>query len=424
MGIMSFAKKMAKIDLKNNILYIMSIIFTSAFIMNSVNISYNNAIYEGAQVLQKQYLLILVLGMIIFAYFCNSYFIRRKAKEAAFCLINGASLIDLTKYLLYQNGVIYVLGGTLGLLLGVFCIPLCNILMYTITGIWGSLFTFSIEAFLLTTIIIFLEYIIIVILDFGIVYRKELVELLNLNKEKNLVDNRVFKVNGKVFVLLYLLPVLFMIFFRNTQGSEHAMYVLTFLGAVGIYGVIKYYAPQNALKINKKDFMFNGLRKIYVGNFISTLKTSTFYFIALAGMLIYFAYGGINYGEVVGVKESCLFSFVGASIIIGFSLLYKLSVEADERKILYKQLKILGYHKEEISEILSKEYILFFGFGLALPLLLVTSALIVFSKVSSFTVTYSLALFISAALPLILAGIYGTVSNKKKILNSIYGGNQ
>jgi hypothetical protein len=48
-------------------------------------------------------------------------------------------------------------------------------------------------------------------------------------------------------------------------------------------------------------------------------------------------------------------------MLVGLALLYKTIVEWERKIKEYRQLKILGYSKEEIINIIYKENILFFG---------------------------------------------------------------
>lgn len=106
------------------------ITITVAFILNLINVSYNN-IYAGKDlfykqvilqalvygqeyqeriaeiplaVIQKQNLLIVICITILFAAICNMNYIKRKSKEIAFMITNGSSIGDVSRYLLYLSG--------------------------------------------------------------------------------------------------------------------------------------------------------------------------------------------------------------------------------------------------------------------------------------------------------------------------------
>ncbi|MGG7324931.1 hypothetical protein [Clostridium baratii] len=159
MGIYNFAKKTFRADFKNSIFYILSIAMTTAFMFNAINLAYNSVIYStngevvvGAQqnyygvtsqvvypipLLQKQNLMILVFVATLFAVICNKNHIKRKGKELAFIITNGASLVDVSRYLLYINGRTYIIGASIGLLSGLVLTPIFNTIMYKMVGTEG-----------------------------------------------------------------------------------------------------------------------------------------------------------------------------------------------------------------------------------------------------------------------------------------------
>ncbi|MGG7178877.1 FtsX-like permease family protein [Clostridium paraputrificum] len=447
MGIINFAKKMSKVDLKKSKSYIAFIGVTAAFMLNAINISYNEYIYGSRDIVeksvnnvgnvvqggteffdlrpvlfQKQNIFMLLLVVIIFSTFCNLYYIQKKKKEMAFCLINGASLIDLTKYLLWVNGVNYIAGTLLGLVLGIILIPAFNFFMYSLSGVQGNLFSFSIDTIGITFAFIFIQFVCLVALGFGSTYRHQLIDLIKGQKTVTIKDNRTVKVPGLLFFILYLLPIFYGIKAKGSQGDDIALYYLGFVGLVGILGTISYFIPKLINKIKDKTFMYKGARRIYVSNFMYSLHNAKMYFFGLGFSLLYFAYTIERYSYRPGVLQNGIFCFVGSSLIIGLTLAYKLSVEIEEKKVLYKQLKILGYTREEISDAINKEYILFFGIGLLMPFLIILVTILTYIKLGTFTISFAVAIFASYTIPLALGGIIATVSNKRKILNWIYGG--
>ena len=447
MGIVSFAKKMSRVDFKNSILYIFSIVMTTAFMLNAINISNNEYIYKGDSIVgegfntvagkveegieffisrpelfQKQNIFILLVVIIIFSTFCNLYYIQKKKKEMAFCLINGASLIDLIKYLLCVNGINYIVGTLIGLILGTLLIPIFNFSMYSLMGIKGNLFNFSFEALGITFAFILIQYVALVGLSFGSTYRYELIDLIKAENTITVKDNRTVKVPGLLFLVVYLLPIIYGVKTKGIQGDDIALYYLGIVGLVGILGTINYFMPKIINKIKDKSFMYVGARRIYVSNFMYSLHNAKLYFFGLGFSLLYFLYPIQRYSFIPGVIPNGIFCFAGSSIIIGITLAYKLSVEVDSKKVLYKQLKVIGYTREEISDAINKEYILFFGIGLLMPLLIIIVSLLVYVKLGTFTISFAAGIFASCTIPLALGGIIATASNKRKILNWIYGG--
>lgn len=446
MGMLRYALLNIKKDLKNNSIYVFAIVISFITVLMVLNCFTNATYFEGVDtvivdesqneivqldaklqffieeptLLHGQNFLILFLVVLIFTYFCNSYFIKNKGKEFAFFTLNGATLGDRIKYIMFENSIFFLIGGAIGTVLGFIFVPLSNILMYSISGHWGDIWTINFYMFKYTLLVFLFEFGLLALLNLGDVYRREPVELLNLNNNKSQIDSRHVKVPNIVFVILFLIPIIFAIFGGNTQGAEYAVYVLSFGGLFGLYGIIKYFVPSIGKKLSRMSFTYKGLRKIYIGNFISTLRGSLYFILGLVLSLLYYSMITVRYSIVEGAISSSLYCYVITSMLVGLALLYKTIVEWERKIKEYRQLKILGYSKEEIINIIYKENILFFGVGLMLPVILLLSNFIVYIIAGYFSSLFSLFLIISAVGPITIIGILATIRNKNKIIKEIY----
>ena len=446
MGMLRYALLNIKKDLKNNSIYAFAIVISFITVLMVLNCFTNATYFEGVDtvivdesqneivqldaklqffieeptLLHGQNFLILFLVVLIFTYFCNSYFIKNKGKEFAFFTLNGATLGDRVKYIMFENSIFFLIGGAIGTVLGFIFVPLSNILMYSISGHWGDIWTINFYMFKYTLLVFLFEFGLLALLNLGDVYRREPVELLNLNNNKSQIDSRHVKVPNIVFVILFLIPIIFAIFGGNTQGAEYAVYVLSFGGLFGLYGIIKYFVPSIGKKLSRMSFTYKGLRKIYIGNFISTLRGSLYFILGLVLSLLYYSMITVRYSIVEGAISSSLYCYVITSMLVGLALLYKTIVEWERKIKEYRQLKILGYSKEEIINIIYKENILFFGVGLMLPVILLLSNFIVYIIAGYFSSLFSLFLIISAVGPITIIGILATIRNKNKIIKEIY----
>lgn len=446
MGMLRYALLNIKKDLKNNSIYVFAIVISFITVLMVLNCFTNATYFEGVDtvivdesqneivqldaklqffieeptLLHGQNFLILFLVVLIFTYFCNSYFIKNKGKEFAFFTLNGATLGDRVKYIMFENSIFFLIGGAIGTVLGFIFVPLSNILMYSISGHWGDIWTINFYMFKYTLLVFLFEFGLLALLNLGDVYRREPVELLNLNNNKSQIDSRHVKVPNIVFVILFLIPIIFAIFGGNTQGAEYAVYVLSFGGLFGLYGIIKYFVPSIGKKLSRMSFTYKGVRKIYIGNFISTLRGSLYFILGLVLSLLYYSMITVRYSIVEGAISSSLYCYVITSMLVGLALLYKTIVEWERKIKEYRQLKILGYSKEEIINIIYKENILFFGVGLMLPVILLLSNFIVYIIAGYFSSLFSLFLIISAVGPITIIGILATIRNKNKIIKEIY----
>ncbi|MGG7177832.1 FtsX-like permease family protein [Clostridium paraputrificum] len=446
MGVYKFARKIFKVDFNKSIYYIISIAIMTAFIFNAINISYNDSLYLGSneyveveetiqsyvgenevriiempvKVVQKRSLFILLISAAFFGIFSNINHIKRKGKEIAFMLSNGASLIDISRYLIFINGINYIIGTVIGLAFGLMLIPVFNKTIYILSGAAGPLFTISSEALLLAIVYVFIQFSIVLILNFGYVYRREITDLFKIQKRVNNHDKRNVKTPGEIFFMVYIFAVITTVFSRNIAGGEHAANVLSYVGTIGLYGVVKYFIPKVTDKLKKSEFMFKGNRRVFVSNFQKTLSNSIIYLLGTIIILNYFLSSIVEYYTSNAIVASSVFGIIGGSIIISLSLIYNLLVESGENINIYNQLRILGYKKKEITNILYKESILFFILGLSLALILNFSALQVYVSKGIISVSLGITIIIVELIPLLIAGIISTVLNKKKVIETVY----
>ncbi|MGL4773651.1 MAG: FtsX-like permease family protein, partial [Clostridium sp.] len=172
MGIYAYAKQILKADFKYTLNYLIAISVLTLFVFNGINVALNSAILNTSEnieilsesmgathvirvdILQKEKLLWFIIVVILFSAFCNNYFVSRKTKEVGFAIVNGSPIHDVTKFLLFQNGVLFLLASIIGVLLGFMTMPLFNMLIYNITDINGNLFYLSKEAIIYTFLII------------------------------------------------------------------------------------------------------------------------------------------------------------------------------------------------------------------------------------------------------------------------------
>ena len=120
------------------------------------------------------------------------------------------------------------------------------------------------------------------------------------------------------------------------------------------------------------------------------------------------------------MRGNLLFCILGTSLIIALSLFYKLIVETEEKMYMYNQLKVLGYSKEQVIDILKKEYILFYVVGLSLPVSLLLGNLIIYVCVGAYTVKFAIGILLIVLIPLLIAGVVSSIKNREKIINRVF----
>ncbi|MGL4107890.1 hypothetical protein [Clostridium sp. LP20] len=447
MGIYKFAKKMFKSDFKKSIFYVLAIAIMTVFMFNAINISYNEVIYSDKnefidvadgpdlgsnvskpvrlirtpiRVVQKGNLCILLIITAFFGVFCNINHIKRKSKEIAFIISNGSSLVDVSRYLVYVNGMNYIIGATAGIIIGIATIPIFNKIMYLALGISGNIFILNSSAILMALTYVGLQFFTVVVLNFGYVYRKEVTELMKMESVISFKDNRNIKTPGFVFFIIYIWSIGMNFFAANTYQGENLAFVLAYTGMIGLYGLIKYYIPKVLGVIKKKEFMYKNHRRVCWSNFLYSLKNSIIYLLGMVFIMGYFIKSIVNYWSFEGLRGNTLFDMICSSIVIGLCLVYSLLVDTGDKMNIYNQLRILGYRKKEIETVINKESVLFFLFGLFLSVSVTLSTIFVLLSRGIFSLSYGINILIVQVAPLIIAGIISNTINRKKVITTIY----
>ncbi len=439
-GVNFFAKKNFKADLKRSRLYIILTAITMAIIFNLINISYNNIYTTTKQyytkgitndfsrlttysypitLIQKQNLLIVVLITMLFAAICNANYIKRRAKEIGFVILNGGSLIDVMKYLMYMTGRCYFISLIIGTLIAIVLMPIISYIMNFSNGKEISLFSLNLEALGISLIYIVMQYILLIILNISFVVKREVIELLNIERTIDISDNRQVKIPSIIFVLLYLIPIILAVLSQDFEGLENLTNVIILVGILGIFGVIRFFIPKFIDKLKKKNFMHKGVRRIYYCNFIYSLSNSIIYILAFISSISYFIYNVVKFKRYDGMTEMNMFSIFLCSFIITSSLLYKLLVDTDEKMYIYWQLKRIGYNKSHILDIVVKDSILFFLISMMLPIVLIISSLVSYVKSGIYDFNLAVYSLVIVLIPIIIISIIAVVLNGKKVKESL-----
>ena len=447
MGIYKFARKMFKSDFKKSIFYVMAIAIMTVFMFNAINISYNEVIYSDQnefidvadgpdvgsnvskpvrlirtpiRVVQKGNLCILLIVTAFFGVFCNINHIKRKSKEIAFIISNGSSLVDVSRYLVYVNGINYIIGATVGIIIGVATIPIFNKIMYISLGISGNIFNLNSSSILMALTYIGLQFFIVVVLNFGYVYRKEVTELMKMESVISYKDNRNIKTPGFIFFIIYIWSIGMSFYAASIYQGENLAFVIAYTAMIGLYGVIKYFIPRVLEIMKRKEFMYKNHRRVCWCNFLYSLRNSIIYLLGMVFIMSYFIKSIVNYWSFEGLRGNTIFDMICSSVVIGLCLVYSLLVDAGDKMNIYNQLRILGYRKKEIEKVINKESILFFVFGLFLSVSVTLSTIFVLLARGIFSFSYGFNILIIQIAPLIIAGVVSNIINRNKVLSTIY----
>lgn len=454
MGIKNFSRDMLKQNLKDSYVYIGSIIFITLIMISCINISNNEALYrsvEGKKVLvykqmkgtpytevtniedkaeqfgdfklvevplidvQKEFLLITVLVIASFTFISSRNFVKKRSKELGFIILNGANTYEVSYYIRYTCSRIFLVGASIGSILGILLIPLVNILMYKALGIEGEAFLYSSDSFLVGLGFLFINYIFLMIVGTSEVYRKEVIEIINYTSTKKVKDKREFKFPSIIYLILYLLP-LGIIFIPSSSGDISGLAKLgVYLSVVSSLGVIALFIPKHIKFLNNLKWMDDKKRKIYINNALIKLRESMIYIFGAGMSINYFTGKLIDHSEV---KELVFVIFICMTLIsstIAMYMMVNILENGGIDKKFYKTLSAMGYNLEELRSISTYELLSTVGFiviGLFFP---IAFGLMMQLKNGTLGVDIILIVAIISIAPVIISGVVGYFRNKKRV---------
>ena len=448
MGIRDFSKDMFRIGLKDSYSYIVSIAFTTMIVLLCVNITANEFLYDsnvkdtitqykrpaptpemevtavykaGVAVevpikdLQNEMMLVAVIIIACFTFIASRTFVKKRTKELAFIVMNGANTMEMSYYLRYTCSRVFVLGGFIGMILGVITIPIFNLIMYKLIGVQGNVFLYTLDPFMTGIGFLVVNYMFLMISSTSGIYRKEIIEVINDVNTKKGSDTREFKFPSIVYLIIYLIP--FGIVFLSKKHGDISGFITigVYVSILASIGVILLYIPKNIKFINGLKFMDDKKRKIYINNSFMKFKDSVIYIVGTGFTINYFISKIVEFKSHKGLIVTGTLSMILCSLIISVALISKILDDAGINKKFYKILSAMGYTVDELKEISGLEII-----TTIIGITVVTFLPILFALIMHFrngSLESSLIFMISGIilLPIIFCGVVGYFINKKRV---------
>ena len=373
---------MFKTVFKESYRYIAAIAMTMTFIFISINISYNEIIYMAnldpnetlvelmpgigfstpsievivkPESVQNKVLLMTVLIIAAYTVIANNSFLKKRVKEFAFLIANGGTSGDVFYYLRYMCTRVFLIGSSIGIIGGIIggiiFAPLFNFILYKFLGVSGPIIRYEPLALQASVGFLFVNLIYILIIGLSYIYQKEVIELINSNREKNVKDTRQFKFPSIIYFLVYLLPIVVVVMQESMGDMSGFAYVVVYISAIASVGVINLYIPSKISWINKRKFMFDKKRKIYVNEGIAKLRGSILYIIGIFCTINYFVDMILKYKDFGGTLGVIMYSIMACGIVIAITLMNKIIDEFDFIYENYKNLYKIGYSKNDVLSI-------------------------------------------------------------------------
>lgn len=371
MGIFRYAIRMLKKDLIQCSFYILSMCCSIAVLFNMFNILYNEnftAKGDSTYIIYSFIAVILLVVALIFIVFANLYFIYSKTKEFAIVVLSGRSVHELGFIILLQNIILGIIGSALGIIVGVLLLPLSNSIVYNFVGLQPELWHFSKMGVLTLVLIMGMQFILMVLVDMGYVYRREISELVRETNEGYDVDKRTVKVNPNVYLIGYLLPIIVPIVVPMNISSRAGISLLLIIPSIAaIKGLFSFFIPQFILKLKEKIGAYDKVKLIALSNLHYSIRKASLLIITLVISISILTLLTLTSYDRPEIQIVCLATYIVIVVFIAITIVYKMLIEVINRKNVFKQVLLLGYTRKEISKIIRNEVIYFFGIVILIP---------------------------------------------------------
>lgn len=421
MGIYIFSLKMLRKDFKQSGLYIMAIILPTIIIVNLLNIMTNKdfLLTKGNQgEIPADIIFFLILIVCAFTFYANSYFVMSKSKEMGIIELSGVWPSKLAGMLLFQNTLIQIIGGVLGIFIGIVIMPAFLSLMYMTLGIYGNIWTISIQGIWGTIAILFLQLLYVCLGDYAFASTREIVDLISGNKKIRSLDIQFSRSQSNTYLIAYFIPILSIFISPMVVDISAIVFFNIFFTVFGIQGILRYCIPEKILKLKKDKYINDKIKLISLSNVYISLKQLKFMIITLAvSVEILLCLMGM-FKSSPQVKIICICSYITVIILIALSIVYKIILETDNKKHSFRQLGLIGYTTAQIKIIIQQEFSIFYSITVGIPLFHILIFMILFKKSGILSTKLLGILLFTFVFVFLLTGIVSYNVYKKLVLKN------
>lgn len=384
MGAYKFSLKMLKVNFKQSLLYLFAVIFPIAIIVNLINMINNQTFFVngGGNNANDAAVVVFFLAILvcIFSFYANSYFIKSKSKEMAIEELNGMTSGILARTLLFQNAVVEITGGTIGIILGILFMPLFLKLMYSVMALKGSIWMLSPTAVWGTIAILFLQIGYVSMGDYSYTSTREIIDLMNINKKVRSKDARYLKFDSRIYIILYLPPILSIPLCKKptdvaTMGIFNVVFTI-----FGLRGILNFYIPEKLLKLKKEKYLEDKIKLIALSNVHESIKKVKFIIATLIITTEVILCIASAFGDKPQIKIVCVISYVTSMIMIASSFVYKTILDIDIRRHTFSKLRIIGYTNKQLKTIVNEEFKIFYTITVVISLVPILIFVYLFAK--------------------------------------------
>ncbi|MGL5415419.1 MAG: FtsX-like permease family protein [Clostridium sp.] len=406
-----------KRDIKSFSFYLLSSIINFTILFGIFNIVYDPNLVEN---LSRDHLLflsssnILVIAIVItIGYYSNNFFMDRRKKEIGIQLVSGLGLGSLAFASAMINFLISVFSMSMGFILGVILSPMINNILYSFLGLKNSTFTITVDGVGSAFTMIFINVILLGLLNVGLGYRTEICDLVR-SKSGTYKKKKKSKFGNILIIINVLLTVISFLLIATTTDFN----VIPIFGA--LCAILLFFFIYKCLPAYFGTLGYKTTDKINLIVFKNTKLNIEKNLPSLVSIVIisgFMAFTLSEYTRTPTLAVAC----AGVSILLIFLFvictLYSFNALALSKVRNFKILNALGYDKKDKEKIVLKETFIFILCIGIFPLALGTLSIIKLCLLNAFNMYLGIFIICAFIVAIIVAYIGSYFIYKKIVVN-------
>lgn len=371
MTLFQLVKKNIKGNLKNYLLYFLSIVFGVVIYFMFVSLQYSDEVQEGIESstgISNVFMvasIILLLFITVFILYSNSFFTMKRKREIGLYSLLGLRKKTIGKMLFYENLILSSIALVIGIVFGALFSKLFTMMLLRLLDASIEMdFSISISAVVNTLIAFSILILFTSVQGYRIIYRFRLIELFQAEKVRDDIpsDSKVLAGLG-LFLFILGYGVAFQLIALNQENWLYLVIILICI-IIGTYLLFRFFTVSllKMLKRNQK-FYYQGVHLISVSQLLYRIKGNarTLTMIALLSAI---AISSISVGYTMyhniqqNAHEEAPFSYLYVAKDKSFDDRVQQLIQSDEKHRVLVNLEIPVIHlKGDISNPKLRDYI-------------------------------------------------------------------
>lgn len=377
MEIKKFSIDILKREKKQTSYFVLALALSYALIFNVLNLVTSdlivNSVSESAKIeaFVTGGIMLFVSAIALFlGYYINNISAARRKREVAIQLISGIPSRVVVLGLVWQVLCMTIIATIIGLPTGIIISPIFNKIAFIIMGTNGAIFSVSLQAVIITLVLIIMQMVYMMLNNSGMCYKDEIVDIVKNQNESYKPKKKSGIVTVVFLIVLWAISTGYILYSIFAGGDKVDLMLISKAGSMSVGWLILIVilvVPAFLDKLAKKNFSNDKVKLIAIRNLKQSVESSLV--IIVTYFVIVFLYINI-FSISIDSKNIIAIGIIGLGLLIvlqGIALCFKVVAEANRRESAFKQLNLLGYTIEDIVKIIKKEMIAYYNLIIIIP---------------------------------------------------------